>query len=95
MKPDISEFSYAYALVEDLIVWQKTSLTAAPIFPSLIKEGRSGGGYDVRLDRPSIPLFLQFRLSDYMTGPKAEGFKICTPIISKMVEKPSYSRAKS
>lgn len=67
MKPLISEFSYGFALTEELIHWYGTSLTAAPVFPSLFSEGQSGGGYDVRLDRPGIPLFLQFKLSDCMT----------------------------
>ncbi len=69
MKPDISEFSYGYALTENLIQYLRSlsmPLTAAPIFPSLFKEGQPGGGYDVRFDLPGIPLFLQFKLSDYI-----------------------------
>jgi hypothetical protein len=75
MKPDISEFSYGYALTEGLIRWVGTPLTAAPVFPSLIEEGRPGGGYDVRLDHPGIPLFLQFKLSDYMRSRNAVEFR--------------------
>ena len=67
MKPDISEFSYGYALTEDLIRTMPASLRAAPVFPSLIEEGRSGVGYDLRLDF-GIPIFIQFKLSDYMVG---------------------------
>src|SRR5262249_32788540 len=44
----------------------RPDLTAAPVFPSLIEEGKSGGGYDVKLERRGIPIFLQFKLSDYM-----------------------------
>jgi hypothetical protein len=69
MKPNISEFSYGYALTECLIEFlrsQPLSLTAAPLFPSLYDEGRPGGGYDLRLDLPGIVLFLQFKLSDYI-----------------------------
>lgn len=66
MRPDISEFSYGYALTDELIHWHGTMLTAAPVFPSLYQEGQSGGGYDVMLQRPGIPLFLQFKLADYM-----------------------------
>ena len=66
MKPDISEFSYGYALTDELINWQGTPLTAAPVFPSLYKEGQPGGGYDVMLQCPGVPLFLQFKLSHYM-----------------------------
>ena len=66
MKPDISEFSYGYALTDELINWHGTTLTAAPVFPSLYQEGQPGGGYDVMLQRPGIPLFLQFKLSHCM-----------------------------
>lgn len=65
-KCQFSEFSYGYCLTEDLIVGQDTTLTAAPVFPSLIEEGQQGVGYDVRLDRPGIPLFLQFKLVHQM-----------------------------
>lgn len=66
MKPDISEFSYGYELTDELIHWHGTNITAAPVFPSLYQEGQTGGGYDVMLPRPGIPLFLQFKLSDCM-----------------------------
>lgn len=65
MKPEISEFSYGYALTDELIHWHGTALTAAPVFPSLYQEGQVGG-YDLRLERPGIPLFLQFKLADCM-----------------------------
>jgi len=42
-------------------------LVAAPVFPSLYQEGQAGGGWDVQLSRPGLPLFLQFKLSDLMT----------------------------
>jgi hypothetical protein len=66
MKPLISEFSYGYALTEELANGRIGPLRGAPIFPSLIEEGRIGGGYDVRLPRIGIPLFLQFKLSHHM-----------------------------
>jgi hypothetical protein len=72
MKPDISEFSYGYALTDELIHWHGTSLTAAPVFPSLYQEGQTGGGYDVMLQRPGLPLFLQFKLSDCMIRSSAQ-----------------------
>lgn len=65
-KCQFSEFSYGYCLTEDLIVGQGTPLTAAPVFPSLLEEGQAGVGYDVRFDRPGIPLFLQFKLVHQM-----------------------------
>lgn len=72
MKPDISEFSYGYALTDELIHWHGSTLTAAPLFPSLYQEGRPGGGYDLMLKRPGIPLFLQFKLSDCMVRSSAK-----------------------
>lgn len=64
MKPEISEFSYGFALTNELVSW--VSLSAAPVFPSLIEEGKAGGGYDVKLDKPGFPLFLQFKRSHCM-----------------------------
>jgi len=61
-----SEFSYGYCLTEDLIVGQGMPLSAAPVFPSLVEEGQTGVGYDVRFDRPGVPLFLQFKLVHQM-----------------------------
>ncbi|WP_374355651.1 hypothetical protein [Chitinimonas sp.] len=66
MSPDISEFSYGYALTETLIRSLPFRLRAAPIFPSLNDEGKPGGGYDVEIPFPGFPLFLQFKLSHRM-----------------------------
>lgn len=66
MRPTISEFSYGYAVTDELIHCHSTTVTAAPVFPSLYQEGQAGGGYDLHLQRPGIPLFLQFKLADCM-----------------------------
>ena len=66
MKPDISEFSYGYAVTEALVRGFGNDISAAPVFPSLVAEGREGGGYDVGIQISGIPLFLQFKLSDCM-----------------------------
>jgi hypothetical protein len=63
--PEISEFSYGFALTNELVSWSK--LNAAPIFPSLIEEGKAGGGYDVMLQFPGVPLYLQFKRGHCMT----------------------------
>lgn len=64
MKPDISEFSYGYALTEELIR-NLGPVVSAPRFPSLIAEGKIG--YDLALDFQFLgSLFLQFKLSDRM-----------------------------
>jgi len=76
MKPNISEFSYGYALTEDIIRWAGTPLTAAPLFPSLIQEGQSGGGFDLNLNfKSGSPLFLQFKMSNYMKSQRANEFR--------------------
>lgn len=66
MKPDISEFSYGYALTESLVTNTGIPVIGSPLFPSLIAEGQEGGGYDVAIPFVGTLLFLQFKLSDKM-----------------------------
>ncbi|HYO69602.1 MAG TPA: hypothetical protein VEU33_26355 [Archangium sp.] len=67
MRPiDLSEFSYGYAITEQIIQQVPTSINAAPIFPSLIAEGQPGGGYDIKLSFNGFLLFLLFKISDMM-----------------------------
>lgn len=66
MRSLISEFSYGFALTHELVQAMGT-LSAAPIFPSLIDEGTAGGGYDVKLEQPGLPLFIQFKRSVCIT----------------------------
>lgn len=73
MLPEISEFSYGFALTNELVAWAE--LSAAPVFPSLIEEGKAGGGYDVKLDQPGAPLYLQFKRSEYMSRRSAKEYK--------------------
>lgn len=68
MRPTISEFSYGFALTRELLLGPGVEVTAAPVFPTTIAEGQEGGGWDVRLDRPGVPLFLQFKLCDRMVS---------------------------
>ena len=70
MTPEISEFAYGFALTNELVGW--TNVKTVPIFPSLIEEGRSGGGYDVKLELPAVPLYLQLKRSDCMTRRSAK-----------------------
>lgn len=72
MKPDFSEFSYGYAVTEELVSSLKARLIGAPIFPSLYEEGQSGGGYDVKLPTSGAALFLQFKLSDHLERANAK-----------------------
>ncbi len=67
MKPNISEFSYGYALTSELVRLFGIKGVGAPVFPSLREEGNLG--YDVQI--PGLPLFLQFKLSDEMVSSTA------------------------
>jgi len=71
MKPNISEFSYGYAVTSELVHKYGMSLAGAPIFPSLVYEGNCG--YDLELPIMGCPIFLQFKLSDYMVRSTAKG----------------------
>jgi hypothetical protein len=66
MRSLISEFSYGFALTHELVQAMGT-LSAAPVFPSLIDEGGAGGGYDVKLEQPGLPLYIQFKRSECIT----------------------------
>ncbi|WP_421849313.1 hypothetical protein [Marinomonas sp.] len=72
MKPDFSEFSYGYAVTEELASSLNARLVGSPIFPSLYAEGQKGGGYDVKLPTSGTALFLQFKLSDYLERANAK-----------------------
>lgn len=74
MKPDFSEFSYGYAVTEELVSSLKAIIVGAPEFPSLYEEGKKGG-YDLKLPLSGTPVFLQFKLSDYMQMRSAREFK--------------------
>ena len=64
MKSEFSEFSYGFALTHGLLK-DTPSIDVAPHFPSLVEEGK--GGFDVEVGFPGIPIYLQFKLSDYLT----------------------------
>ena len=65
MRPQFSEFSFAYALTTALL--DTCFYRVQPIFPTQRQEGRTGGGYDVNLNVPGFPLFLQFKLCKGIT----------------------------
>lgn len=78
MRPDFSEFSYGYAATEEIVTLNKATLVAAPLFPSLYEEGKTGGGYDVKIPIKGTPVFLQFKLSDCLERKNAKEYP--TPI---------------
>lgn len=65
MKPQFSEFSYGFAVTDEL-THIFPGVSASPVFPSLYQEGQEGYGYDVMLEFDAVPLFVQFKLSDVM-----------------------------
>jgi hypothetical protein len=64
MRPCFSEFSYGFALTREICERLWGGFNAAPVFPSLVEEGDVG--HDVHLDFPGNPLFIQFKVSEYM-----------------------------
>ena len=74
MRSLISEFSYGFALTHELVQAMGT-LSAAPVFPSLIEEGGAGGGYDLKLEKPGLPLFIQFKRSECIMLPSGREIK--------------------
>jgi hypothetical protein len=67
MEPTFSEFSYGYAVTEELMNGALGRMIGRPMFPTQREEGRAGGGYDVKmLPKVGVPLFLQFKRSDYL-----------------------------
>ena len=73
MRPNLSEFSYGFAVVNEWLA-SLGPLKAAPVFPSLVEEGKAGGGYDVKLTMPGLALFLQFKRSDRLKEPNAREY---------------------
>ena len=66
MEPTFSEFSYGYAVTEELATGALGPIKGRPMFPSLKEEGQAGGGYDVKLPLVGVPLYLQFKRAHFM-----------------------------
>lgn len=71
MRAFFSEFSYGFALTYE-IAEAFHDVLPAPRFPSLREEGQAGGGFDVNLDVPGMPLFIQFKVSEHMERASAK-----------------------
>ena len=69
MKIGYTEFSFGYAFTENLIRAVSSSPAGAPVFPNLKQEAQLG--YDVRIDFPGCPLFLQYKLPELMVRKSA------------------------
>lgn len=70
MRATFSEFSYGYAVTEELLNWHGLGITAAPKFPSLLAEAKYG--WDLKLTTGGLPVFLQFKLADGLTRSSAK-----------------------
>lgn len=65
---EFSEFSYGYALTDNLINGRVLyGVRGAPVFPSLYDEGQASGGYDVQIPTRGAPLYLQFKIPQVVT----------------------------
>lgn len=64
MKVGYTEFSFGYAFTENLIRSSPIAPVGAPVFPNLIQEG--AWGFDIRINFPGAPLFLQYKLPELM-----------------------------
>jgi len=74
MEPTFSEFSYGYAITEELATGILGTIHGHPIFPSLKQEGQIGGGYDVKFPLYGSALYLQFKRSHFMKRVYCENF---------------------
>jgi hypothetical protein len=93
MESQISEFSYGYALTDCLVNAHGLRVVGAPEFPSHRAEGSIGGGYDVRIPFHGIPIFLQFKLSEFMKGPRARKLaRLDTPFYRMCLSPRKYSK---
>ncbi|WP_313384884.1 hypothetical protein [Pantoea sp.] len=91
MKPQFSEFTYGYALIEEFS--RKYNFTSVPIFPSLVEEGRVGGGYDAGLKIQGIPFFFQFKKSNFLSRSHSKYYKsFNTPYYQFYLHAKKYSK---
>ena len=71
MKPTISEFSYGFALTNEICnELSSLGFSGAPLLPNLRQEGKLG--YDAKIPLKGFPIFIQFKLSDFMSNRRAK-----------------------
>lgn len=70
MDPEISEFSFGFALTSELINDFGLKPAGAPEFATQYAEGKAGGGWDMKL--PGTPVFIQFKRSYRMVKRSAK-----------------------
>lgn len=72
MRTEFSEFSYGFAITQEIIDSLKPSIQGAPMFPSLIEEAKLG--FDVSFKKTGWPLYLQFKIPEYLTNRTAREY---------------------
>jgi hypothetical protein len=65
MRLGYTEFSFGYAFTENLLRSIAFVANGAPVFPNLQQEATSG--FDIKINLPGVPLFLQYKLPELMT----------------------------
>ena len=69
VRAKFSEFSYGFAFTHELIN-HLPGITVAPQFPSLVEEAKVG--YDMKVPIWGVPMFLQYKLSEFLEGRAAK-----------------------
>jgi hypothetical protein len=70
MRPHFSEFSFGFALSFEIANAFRPWFLGVPTFPSLVEERERG--YDVKFPLVGTPVFLQFKLSEFMKSRRAK-----------------------
>jgi len=72
-QPEFSETGFAFNFTRELVEIWGTHIVRAPEFPTQRREGKSGGGWDVRLDSShGFAYFAQFKTAEYCVGEKVK-----------------------
>lgn len=71
MRPQFSEFSYGFALSREMM--NLPDFTGTPLLPSTREEGKLG--FDLKIPKSGYPMFLQFKLADYLKRPNSKYIK--------------------
>jgi len=73
MEAAFSELQYAYSCTRELENRLGSSCSCAPYFPTLIEEAKFG--FDVAIGSLYAPVFLQYKVADYMIRKSARNWK--------------------
>jgi hypothetical protein len=74
MRPHFTELQYAYSCTKEIEDDLILPTFGVPYFPSLRDEGKCG--FDVKINTIVAPIFLQYKVSDYMVRKKARKWNL-------------------